>query len=162
MVKNFPKRQLISYGIIILMIAFVVSLFMLKDSLITYASKGMQHQLTPISQKIFADSIDHLYNYEKAGLHFQYTLLEFSGAGCSICRKMQTELDALGQTHGQVVNIVIRQMTNPNGLQWGKYFGVVMIPTQIILDNTGKEIFRNTGFISKEDLLDRINQSKSS
>ena len=157
MVKNFQKRHLFTWIVMILMIAFVVSLFMLKDSLITFASKGMQHQLTPISQKIFADSIDQLYNYKKAGHHFQFTLLEFSGAGCSVCRKMQVELDELGQTHGQHVNIVFKQMTSPNGLQWGKYFGVVMIPTQIIMDNTGKEIFRNAGYISKEDLSDQLN-----
>ncbi|MCF8364807.1 MAG: thioredoxin family protein, partial [Bacteroidales bacterium] len=87
---------------------------------------------------------------------YKYTLIEFSGAGCSICRKMKNELDELNKTHGKVVNIVIQQMTQRNGLQWGKYYGVVMIPTQIILDRQGKEILRHTGFISKSDLLGHL------
>lgn len=36
--------------------------------------------------------------------------------------------------------------------EWTKYFGIAAIPTQIILDNNGHEIFRHTGLISAEDL----------
>lgn len=156
MTNNHRYKNLFAWIIMSLMMVLMIALFVFKDSLINYASKGMQHQITPISKGIFADSVAQLYNYTNTDKNYQYTLLEFNGAGCNVCRKMEKELDELNKTHGRRINIVIYQMTRPNGLQWGKYYGVVMIPTQIILDHTGKEIFRDTGFMSKEDLLKQM------
>jgi thioredoxin-related protein len=136
----------------------IILLFFLKDNLTDFTSKGMQQQITPISAGIFADSTDYLYNYQNSTEGYLYTLLEFSGAGCSICRRMEKELAALKKTHGSEINIVFYEMTKPNGLRWGKYFGVVMIPTQVILDHEGKEILRNTGFISSEEILSKLNK----
>lgn len=149
-------KQFIAWLMMALAMAFVIMLFMFKHSLISFTSKGMQHQISPISKKMFADSADHLYNYKTNGQHYKYTLVEFSGAGCSICKKMEIELGKLQETHGRSVNIVIRPMTEPEGLRWGKYYGVVMIPTQIILDRKGLEIFRHTGFISKSELMTHL------
>lgn len=36
--------------------------------------------------------------------------------------------------------------------EWTTYFGIATIPTQIISDNNGHEVFRHTCFISAEDL----------
>ena len=33
-----------------------------------------------------------------------------------------------------------------------KYYGIAVIPTQVLLDKKGKEYFRHTGFYSKEEL----------
>ncbi len=142
--------------VLVLMVVFVVLLFVFKNSLIDFTSAGLQHQISPVSKKLFADSVDQLYNYSRTNRRYRYTLLEFSGAGCINCRKMEKELAALKLEHRSQIHVVSYQMTHPGGLQWGKYFGVVMIPTQIILDRTGREIFRNTGFISKEDLLHQM------
>ncbi len=156
----FDKKkinQFIAWLLMAAVMAMLVLLFVFKDTLISFTSRSMQQQISPISQKIFTDSVDHLYNYSVNEHNFRYTLLEFSGAGCNICRKMEIELEALKKSHGNdYINVVIYQMTRPNGLQWGKYFGIVMIPTQVILDRTGKEMFRNTGFMSKDDLLDKM------
>jgi thioredoxin 1 len=35
----------------------------------------------------------------------------------------------------------------------GKEYGIRSIPTQIFFDATGRERFRHTGFMSKEDIL---------
>lgn len=156
MSANNRHKNIFTWIIMVFMIGSMLALFVFKDSLISYASKGMQHQITPISKGIFADSVDRLYNYSANKHDYQYTLLEFSGAGCNICRKMEKELQELSTTHSRKINIIIYQMTRPNGLQWGKYYGVVMIPTQVILNRKGREIFRNTGFISKAELLDQI------
>ena len=33
-----------------------------------------------------------------------------------------------------------------------KYYGIAVIPTQVLLDKQGKEFFRHSGFISTGDL----------
>jgi thioredoxin 1 len=35
----------------------------------------------------------------------------------------------------------------------GKTYGIKVIPTQIFLDASGKELFRHEGFFGKEDIL---------
>ncbi len=37
-----------------------------------------------------------------------------------------------------------------------KYFGIASIPTQILLNKEGKEFFRHSGFIEKNDLIDHF------
>ncbi|MCF8367005.1 MAG: hypothetical protein K9H16_14545, partial [Bacteroidales bacterium] len=100
MPARFRYKTIFTWIIMVLMMVLMIALFVFKDTLISYASKGMQHQITPISKGIFADSVDQLYNYNKTEHSYKYTLIEFSGAGCSICRKMKNELDELNKTHG--------------------------------------------------------------
>jgi len=156
MALNRKFNIILSWLGVISLSLLIILLFLLKESLTDFTSRGMQRQITPISAGIFADSTDYLYNYKKSGKGHKYTLLEFSGAGCAVCRRMEKVLTELNESHGREINIVFYEMTKPNGLQWGKYFGVVMIPTQVILNNEGKELFRSTGFISKDDILEKI------
>ncbi len=158
MIANRKVNIIFSWLGVISLVLLIILLFLLKDNLTDFTSRGMQQQITPISAGIFADSTDYLYNYKNSGENYKYTLLEFSGAGCSVCRRMEKELAALEKIHGSEINIVFYEMTKPNGLRWGKYFGVVMIPTQVILNSEGKEIFRNTGFISAESILSKLNE----
>jgi thioredoxin 1 len=34
-----------------------------------------------------------------------------------------------------------------------KYYGIAAIPTQVLLDKTGKEFFRHTGYLSTKELI---------
>jgi hypothetical protein len=38
-----------------------------------------------------------------------------------------------------------------------KYFGIASIPTQVLLNKTGKEFFRHTGYYSAEELVRNFN-----
>ena len=42
--------------------------------------------------------------------------------------------------------------------KYAKYFGANTIPTQIIMNKTGEDIFRHTGFLSREELEKMINK----
>nr|NQU90322.1 thioredoxin family protein [Bacteroidota bacterium] len=138
---------------ILLVVSIIVALFVFRDALTDYASKGLQNQITPISKMIFADSITQMFDYSGNGKHFNYTLLEFGAKNCVSCRKMEKVLEEIRNTQSSKINVVFYNMTLTQGLQWGKYFGVVMIPTQIILDRKGNEVFRNTGYIPADELL---------
>jgi thioredoxin 1 len=51
---------------------------------------------------------------------------------------------------GQLEVEFIDVWKNPDA---GKPYGIQMIPTQIFFDASGKELFRHSGFYSKEDIL---------
>ena len=55
-------------------------------------------------------------------------------------------------TYGKRVKVRFMNVSKQETQEWTKYFGIAAIPTQIILDNNGHEIFRHTGLISAEDL----------
>jgi thioredoxin-related protein len=153
MVKIEHIKQLFSWSLPVLFVLSMILLFIYKDLFVEFTSSRMQHQITPISKGIFADSVDRLFNYSKTSSEFKFTILSFSAGGCMICKKMEKELKEIDRTHSRRINIVNMNMTYQRGLRWGKYFGVVMIPTQIVMNREGKEIFRHTGFISHTDIL---------
>jgi len=34
-----------------------------------------------------------------------------------------------------------------------KFYGIAVIPTQVLLDKTGKEVFRHSGYLSAKELI---------
>lgn len=97
--------------------------------------------------------VDSLFNYNKNGKDFQYSLLQFKSTGCNICKRMEPELNVIRQTKEEKVNVVVLHVMNQNSQNVMKYFGISAVPTLIILDRSGNEIFRNYGFVSAKDLL---------
>ncbi len=77
-------------------------------------------------------------------------LLEFSAGHCTACklmepilRELQRELE--GRLAIETVDIVTRKAEMER-------YDVRIIPTQIFLAPDGRELFRNEGFMSKEDI----------
>jgi thioredoxin 1 len=68
---------------------------------------------------------------------------------------MEPELEKVQNSVKPKINVTILNIMNPNSQNVMKYFGISAVPTQIILDRNGKEIFRNYGFIAAEDLLQK-------
>jgi thioredoxin 1 len=78
-------------------------------------------------------------------------LLDLGAGKCIPCKMMAPILEELGKEFaGKLIVEFIDVWQNPDG---GKQYGVEMIPTQIFFDANGKELFRHTGFFSREDIL---------
>lgn len=78
-------------------------------------------------------------------------LLDLGAGKCIPCKMMAPILEELGKDFAGKLNVeFIDVWQNPDG---GKQYGVEMIPTQIFFDATGRELFRHTGFFSREDIL---------
>lgn len=56
------------------------------------------------------------------------------------------------------VNVVFMNILKPESQNLMKLYGIVAIPTQVILDKNGKEFFRHTGYISTQELSKQINE----
>ncbi len=78
-------------------------------------------------------------------------LLEFGADKCIPCKMMAPILDELKEEYKGRFNVeFIDVWKNPDV---GKRHGVQSIPTQIFFDAKDQELFRHTGFYSKEDIL---------
>ena len=78
-------------------------------------------------------------------------LLDLGANKCIPCKKMAPILEELKKDYdGKLEVEFIDVWKNPDA---AKKYDVQIIPTQIFFDATGKELFRNEGFLSKADIL---------
>jgi thioredoxin 1 len=77
-------------------------------------------------------------------------LIDVAAEGCMPCDMMAPVLKDLQREYKGKVRIdLIDMLKNPTD---ALRYGVRMIPTQIFFDAGGKELYRHTGYMSKEEL----------
>ncbi|NMC82998.1 MAG: thioredoxin family protein [Armatimonadetes bacterium] len=78
-------------------------------------------------------------------------LLDLGSVSCIPCKAMKPELAALEKEYtGRLVVQFVDVWKNPSV---GKKYGIKAIPTQIFFNEKGEEVFRHTGFYSKDDMV---------
>jgi thioredoxin 1 len=82
------------------------------------------------------------------------TMVDLGARSCIPCKMMAPILEELEKEYqGKAAIIFIDVWQNEDE---GKRFAVSMIPTQIFFDRSGKEVYRHTGFLEKQAIVDRI------
>jgi len=122
----------------------------MKDSMNIYLSQRIKDQVSIQNEISLAIKIDSLYNYNVNGLNYDFTFLEIGAIGCVTCKRMETVLDEIREKYPTKVNVVFLNILIPENQEIMKYYGVASIPTQILLDKSGNEFFRNNGYYSTE------------
>lgn len=154
MTKVTPK--IFSSLMFVLLLALLIMGFFLKDNMNNYLSKTIQKQASP--EIIISGNalIDSLYNYSTNGLSYEITFLEFGATGCSACKNMEKVMEEIKSIYTTQVNVVFLNILQPENRDLMKLYGIASIPTQVLLDNTGKEFFKHTGYISSEELRSKL------
>lgn len=127
-------------------------MFSQQEKLRKYISKEISLQADTNLQKTLSRHIDSLYNYSTNHQEFELTFLEFGAEGCVACRKMEFVLDEVRQAYPGNVKVVFLNILKLENQAMMKYYGVVVIPTQVLLDKKGEEYFRHTGYFSFDNL----------
>jgi thioredoxin 1 len=79
------------------------------------------------------------------------TLIDLGADKCIPCKLMAPILEEMKEQYKGTLDVIfIDVWKNPTA---GERYGINLIPTQILYDATGKELFRHEGFFSKEDIL---------
>jgi thioredoxin 1 len=81
----------------------------------------------------------------------KWTVIEFGGPTCVPCVKMQPVLADIQQQFGsraQIRNFYVTQ--HPKEAQAHK---IMVMPTQVVFDPTGKEVTRHIGYWPKDEFL---------
>ena len=82
------------------------------------------------------------------------TMVNLGAHSCIPCKMMAPILEELEKKYkGKAAIIFIDVWQNEDE---GKRFAVRMIPTQIFFDRNGKEVYRHTGFLEKQAIIDRL------
>lgn len=84
---------------------------------------------------------------------YKVTFIELGSLRCIPCRKMQPVMKSIEEKYGAQVNVVFHDVWTKEGKLIGDKYGIQSIPTQIFLDESGKEFFRHVGYFPEEELV---------
>jgi thioredoxin len=82
------------------------------------------------------------------------TFIELGADRCIPCKKMQPIMKEIAQTYPDRVQVIFYDVwKDPTPAE--KY-GIQLIPTQVFIDQKGKEVFRHVGLFPKEEILELL------
>lgn len=87
------------------------------------------------------------------------TFIELGSVRCIPCQKMQPVMKSVEEKYGKQVKVVFYDVWTDAGAPFATKYGIEAIPTQVFLDQNGKEFFRHEGFFPEEELV-KVLQTK--
>jgi thioredoxin 1 len=85
------------------------------------------------------------------------TFIELGSVTCIPCRQMQPIMRSIEEKYNGQVKVVFHDVWKDKAP--AQKYGIQLIPTQVFLDEYGKEFFRHEGFYPEEE-IDKLLQSK--
>jgi thioredoxin 1 len=87
------------------------------------------------------------------------TFIELGSVNCIPCKAMQPVMKAIEEKYGAQVTVVFYDVWKEEQAHRAREYGIRLIPTQVFLDASGKEILRHEGFFPEKD-IDAFLQSR--
>lgn len=80
------------------------------------------------------------------------TFVELGSVNCIPCKAMKKVMDQLEAKYPKDLRIIFYDVWTEQGRKDAESYGIRSIPTQVFLDETGKEFFRHEGYFPQESL----------
>lgn len=80
------------------------------------------------------------------------TFIELGSVRCVPCRQMQPVMDSIRTKYSGVVEVVFYDVWTKEQKNKAKEYKIRVIPTQVFLDENGKEIHRHEGYYPLEEI----------
>jgi thioredoxin 1 len=87
------------------------------------------------------------------------TFYELGSVKCIPCRQMQPVMKSIEEKYGEQIKVIFYDVWKEDQKHFGEEFGIHLIPTQVFVNEKGKEIKRHEGFFPEKD-IDAFLQSK--
>lgn len=94
----------------------------------------------------------------KAKARYKVTFIELGSVRCIPCQQMQPVMKSIETKYGNDVKVVFHDVWTEAGAPYAKQYGIEAIPTQVFLDEDGREFFRHVGFFPEEELVKVLQQ----
>jgi len=150
-----PKRAITLLAALLLI--FIAAYFVKEKLSCFKINYQLQHSDIEVVQSDSAQYFEQFKNEDETQ-GFQLSLIEFGGQGCRPCMRMDTILEEISQIYGPKLNLHVIRLTDRENRKYAKYLGVQMVPSQVILNTKGEEVFRHTGLLEKEVLQAEIDK----
>ncbi|MCK6605311.1 MAG: thioredoxin family protein [Ignavibacteriaceae bacterium] len=87
------------------------------------------------------------------------TFIELGSVSCIPCKKMQPIMKSVEEKYGGQLKVIFYDVWKEDQKVYAEKYGIKLIPTQIFLDENGKEFARHEGFYPEKD-IDKLLQDK--
>ena len=122
---------------------FAIVLILLAGMLITGRA---QNTTQDIKQKSATEQ-------KKNAVKYKVTFIELGSVRCIPCKQMQPVMKSIKEKYINQVNVVFHDVWTPEGKPYAEQYGIQAIPTQVFLDENGKEFYRHEGYFPEEELV---------
>ncbi len=102
--------------------------------------------------------IENTIKQPKEAVKYKVTFIELGSLRCIPCREMQAVMKAIEEKYGSQVKVVFHDVWTPEGKPFAEKYDIDQIPTQVFLDENGKEFSRHVGYFPEEDLVAVLNK----
>ena len=82
----------------------------------------------------------------------QIYFIELGSVNCIPCRQMQPVMKSIEAKYSPRVKVIFYDVWTPEQSKYAQLYNIRVIPTQVFLDGSRKEIFRHQGFFPQKDL----------
>ena len=89
---------------------------------------------------------------------YKATFIELGSVRCIPCQKMQPVIKSVEEKYGDQVKVIFYDVWTSQGKEDAKQFDFDAIPTQLFLDENGREYFRHVGFFPEDELVKMLKQ----
>lgn len=87
------------------------------------------------------------------------TFVELGSVNCIPCKQMQPVMKAIEERYGDQIKVIFYDVWKPEQKKYSQIYGIQLIPTQVFLDENGKEFHRHEGFYPEKE-IDKVLQGK--
>jgi thioredoxin 1 len=84
------------------------------------------------------------------GTKTKITFIELGSVNCVPCKQMQPVMKSVETKYGGQIKVIFYDVWKDK--KPASQYGIKLIPTQIFLDENGKEILRHEGFFGEEEI----------
>jgi len=80
------------------------------------------------------------------------TFVELGSVNCIPCKMMQPVMKNIEKKYGNKIKVIFYDVWTQEQRPFADKYGIRLIPTQVFLDENGKEFFRHEGFYPEEEI----------
>ncbi len=80
------------------------------------------------------------------------TFVELGATWCTPCKLMQPVMRSLESRYGEQLKVIFYNVSSAKERSYAQQYRIRLIPTQVFLDNNGKEFFRHEGFFPETEI----------
>ena len=122
---------------------FSIILILLAGMLIT------EHAQNTVLDKKQKPAIEQ----KKNAVKYKVSFIELGSVRCIPCKQMQPVMKSVKEKYINQVNVIFYDVWTPEGKPYAEQYGIQAIPTQVFLDENGKEFYRHEGYFPEEELV---------
>ena len=128
------------------------------------SKRSKNEKSTSITYPIYSNcsyrqSVRSIERKEDSTTKPKVTFIELGSVNCIPCKQMQPVMKAIEEKYPKQVKVIFYDVWTKEQKPYAQKYGIKLIPTQVFLDENGKEFHRHEGFYPEKE-IDKVLQVK--